>query len=186
MADVSGHGASSAFVTVYLKTLVSGFISNFNHGNDQILINPAQVLRRINRVLIREDLGKYLTLFYGILDSEEEKLTYSAGGQYPFPLLKTKEETRYIRKKGPPVGLMSIAEYQNSELDLPEVFSLLLCSDGVLDLLKAGDTAEKEQTLLDLYSRNETLEKLSKAMDLGIEKSLPDDITLLMIRRDSR
>jgi len=183
IADVSGHGASSAFITVYLKTLISGFITNKTHNIDETVLHPSRVLDRINHVLLREALGKYLTITYAIIDTQENTLTFSTGGLFPFPLFFDGEKTEYLRMKGPPVGLMKLATFRDTSIDLPPRFSLFFCSDGILEYMPESTIEQQEQNLLDLFSRYRTIPEISGALKIRNESSLPDDITFLLIRR---
>ena len=68
IADVSGHGASSAFVTVLLKNLTYRLKRNLKRGSSQDLFNPVKVLERINQELLDTDCGKHLTIVYAVLN----------------------------------------------------------------------------------------------------------------------
>ena len=54
MADVSGHGVASAFVTVYLKRFVSSYYERYQRGNANTLLDPAAMLSTLNSELLRE------------------------------------------------------------------------------------------------------------------------------------
>jgi serine phosphatase RsbU (regulator of sigma subunit) len=62
MADVSGHGVSSAFVTVLLKTYMSGYLEDFWQQKDDVILNPERVLAGLNQTLLENHLDKYLTI----------------------------------------------------------------------------------------------------------------------------
>ena len=84
-ADVSGHGASSAFVTVLLKYLCNRWLSEWDGQKPEDL--PPDWLTAMNRELQGTDIGKHATLFVGVIDHEERTLHYSLGAQLPMPLL---------------------------------------------------------------------------------------------------
>ncbi|MDP4790099.1 MAG: response regulator, partial [Haliea sp.] len=52
MADVSGHGSSSAFTTVLLKNLFARKRSDFLHRDDNTLMSPVAMLKRANEELL--------------------------------------------------------------------------------------------------------------------------------------
>lgn len=185
IADVSGHGASSAFITVYLKSMISGFIGSYNHNGIQLILKPDELLGVINQTLIKEDLGKYLTIFYGLIDKETNELHYSTGGQFPFPVLMTRTEKKFIRFKGPPVGLLKIARYKEASIELPKEFSLIFMSDGILEILKDKPLKEQEMELLDKLTFDSTVSTFIDNIGIKKNRSLPDDITILNIRRQS-
>lgn len=183
MADVSGHGTSSAFITIYLKSMISGFIGSYNHNDVNLIMNPAKLLNVINQNLIKENLGKYLTIFYGLINLETNTLRFSTGGQFPFPVFIDKKQKRFLEIKGPPVGLLKIAKYKENVFDLPDNFSLTFMSDGILEILKDKTLKDQEKLILDIMSLNTSVKDLIEEIGIETLKSLPDDITILNIRR---
>jgi phosphoserine phosphatase RsbU/P len=185
IADVSGHGASSAFITVYLKSMISGFIGSYNHNNVSLILKPDQLLNVINQALIKEDLGKYLTIFYGLIDLKTDILHFSTGGQFPFPIFIDEDGKKFLQIKGPPVGLLKIAKYKKESIQLPARFSIMFMSDGILEILKDKSLKEQEQELLASLTMETSVPDLIEKIGIRNGKSLPDDITILNIRRNS-
>ena len=183
IADVSGHGASSAFITIYLKSMISGFIGSHNHNNVNLILKPDQLLNVINHALIKEDLGKYLTIFYGLIDLKSDTLHFSTGGQFPFPIFINKNEKKFLEIKGPPVGLLNVAKYKKTSIQLPKEFSIMFMSDGILEILKDRSLREQEAQLLSMLSLETKVSDLVKKIGINPGKPLPDDITILNIRR---
>ena len=146
LADVSGHGSSSAFVTVLLKFMTTRLLYERRklEGQGRIEFKPSDVLGHINRSLISCKLGKHVTMLGGVIDEQDQTLTYSIGGHLPLPVIYADGEAHYLTGKGRPVGLFEDAEYQDQTIPLPERFSLTLCSDGVLDCLQGATLKEKE------------------------------------------
>ncbi len=89
IADVSGHGVSSAIVTVLLKNFVDNALEKFRLENNPMILKPEAVCKRLNEELIRENFGKYLTMFYGIIDTETNRLYFTNCGQFPYPYYHT-------------------------------------------------------------------------------------------------
>ena len=105
MADVSGHGASSAFVTVLMKNLTARMRSEYNRYNDVGILHPADFLAQANAELLGTAIGKHATLFYGVLDVQKNQLTYSVAGALPLPILISDGQARYLEGEGAPIGL---------------------------------------------------------------------------------
>src|SRR5690606_33862090 len=149
LADVSGHGASSAFVTVLLKFMTTRLQYEQRKLREQgpIDFQPSDVLGHINRSLISCRLGKHVTMLGRVIDEQRQTLTYSIGGHLPLPILVADGKAHYLQGKGRPVGLFEEAQYQNHEIPLPQTFSLTLCSDGVLDCVEGTTLKEKEDRL---------------------------------------
>lgn len=185
LADVSGHGASSAFVTVLLKFMTTRLLYESKRNGTLPEFKPSDVLGHINRGLLDCKLGKHVTMLGGVIDETTGTLAYSIGGHLPLPVLHTPEETRFLVGKGLPVGLFQEATYNDHQMDLPERFSLTLFSDGIFDLLPGDNLKEKEHSLPDYVRRaGGTLAGLSEALDLASVTEMPDDIALLVLSRN--
>ncbi|MWV18389.1 SpoIIE family protein phosphatase [Pseudomonas sp. L-22-4S-12] len=185
LADVSGHGASSAFVTVLLKFMTTRLLYESRRGGVLPEFKPSDVLGHINRGLINCKLGKHVTMLGGVIDEQSGKLTYSIGGHLPLPVLYSDGQARYLEGRGLPVGLFEEAVYSDLEMDLPEAFSLTLLSDGILDLLPGETLKDKETVLPQLVcSAGGTLDGLRQVFGLANLGEMPDDIALLVLSRN--
>lgn len=184
MADVSGHGASSAFVTVLLKNLAARLRSRYTHTGEDTILSPAKILDKANKELLSLDLGKYVTMLVGVLDTQNNTLLYSIAAHMPLPILSTGKEAFYLKGKGKPVGLFADAEYEEYSFDLPESFSLALFSDGILEILPRTTLEEKEAYLLDLFHDSLLpLGAVSAKLQLNEVKDAPDDIAVMIVSR---
>ena len=147
LADVSGHGASSAFVTVLLKFMTTRLLYESRRNGTLPEFKPSEVLAHINRGLINTKLGKHVTMLGGVIDLEKNCLTYSIGGHLPLPVLFVDGQASYLEGRGLPVGLFDDASYDDRVMELPPSFSLSLFSDGILDVLPGATLKEKEALL---------------------------------------
>lgn len=184
LADVSGHGASSAFVTVLLKFMTTRLLYESRRSGTLREFKPSEVLDHINRGLINCKLGKHVTMLGGVIDESTNTLTYSVGGHLPLPVLYCDGQARYLEGRGLPVGLFEEATFEDRELQLPERFSLTLFSDGILDLLP-GDTLKAKEAILPLMvgQAGGSLEGLRQVFGLANLGEMPDDIALLVLSR---
>jgi sigma-B regulation protein RsbU (phosphoserine phosphatase) len=181
---VSGHGVSSAFVTVMLKSYMSRYRELYRQNRDKGILNPAETLSRLNREIFGCHMDKYLTMFYGVIHWPNNQLRYSSGGQFPFPILFDGEQASYLGKKSLPVGLFDFASYQIESLDLPRWFAMVLISDGILETLPQTTLRDKQAFLLDRIQNTELdIENLIQVLGLDCAGPLPDDVTLLLVTR---
>ena len=190
-ADVSGHGASSAFVTVLLKYLANRWQGEWDGTAPEAL--PPRWLNDLNRELLDTGIGKHATLFVGVIDLERRYLHYSLGAQLPMPLLVADGEVRPLSGEGMPVGLFPGADYPSLGCSLPENFRLWLCSDGVLECLPGETLDMRLRELEQRVLASETLEDLRASLALGhlasgddvgmntAIEALPDDLTIMML-----
>lgn len=185
LADVSGHGASSAFVTVLLKFMTTRLMFESRRGGTLPEFKPSEVLGHINRGLINCKLGKHVTMVGGVIDEHTGLLTYSIGGHLPLPVLYTPEKVGYLEGRGLPVGLFNEATYTDHVLELPEQFSLTLFSDGILDLLPGETLRDKEAALPEIVkAAGGGLDGLRQKFGLATLGEMPDDIALLVLSRN--
>ena len=182
MADVSGHGASSAFVTVLMKNLTARMRSDYSrHGNDGIL-HPAEFLAQANAELLGTGIGKHATLFYAVLDTQNNRLTYSVAGALPLPILIADGEARYLEGQGAPVGLFEQTNYQETAVDLPDKFRFMMFSDGILEVLEQDSLAKKEAFLLSEAPKLKAdIESIFDGFNVDESQQYPDDIALLVV-----
>tara|TARA_R110002033_G_scaffold44347_4_gene87008 strand:+ start:10338 stop:11528 length:1191 start_codon:yes stop_codon:yes gene_type:complete len=188
LADVSGHGSSSAFVTVLLKFMTTRLMYEQRkaESSGRIEFKPSDVLSHINRSLIACNLGKHVTMLGGVIDEQQQTLTYSIGGHLPLPVIFADGEASYLQGRGRPVGLFEDAEYQDEVIDLPAQFSLALCSDGVLDCLVGTTLKEKEARLPQLFAESGgALRGLMAGLGIDPNKTMPDDISVLVLGRNA-
>ncbi len=190
LADVSGHGSSSAFVTALLHHL-SVTMSRRHEKNANLNAPPSEILSYFNRELLAVGMEKYVTMFLGIINTQAGELTYSVAGHLPMPILCSaknnnhNDDVRYLEGTGMPLGIISEVEYYNYNIKLPESFSLCLFSDGILEILPVNGLLQQEDCLLNLVREgNTTLEKMSKALHLDTLKEVPDDIAIMTISKN--
>ncbi|MDP4546257.1 MAG: fused response regulator/phosphatase [Marinobacter sp.] len=183
IADVSGHGASSAFVTVLLKNLTNRLKRNLRRQSSDDIMHPQRILERINSELMDTGLGKHVTVFVGIITLSERTLSYAVGAHFPMPILSFEGgETRFLEGSGLPVGLFDEPEWELYEVKLDRPFRLLLFSDGILEVIPDKSLDEKERTLLELVSGgSHTIASLSEALGLKSISELPDDIAIVSV-----
>jgi serine phosphatase RsbU (regulator of sigma subunit) len=185
MADVSGHGAASAFVTVMLRTLMIQYRDALWQSIDDSILHPQQILQRLNRDLCRQNLDKHLTLFYGVIDLERNSMLYSNGGQFPYPLHYDGYEVRALECPGRPLGLFEDAEYRVWQHYLPEECVLVLVSDGVLELMPEDTMLKRYSALLmGTQGMDQVVDEMTAGLEVLADKHLPDDIAFLVMSRN--
>ncbi|MEZ6838620.1 two-component system response regulator RssB [Pseudomonas aeruginosa] len=185
LADVSGHGASSAFVAVLLKFMTTRLLYESRRNGTLPEFKPSEVLAHINRGLINTKLGKHVTMLGGVIDLEKNSLTYSIGGHLPLPVLFVEGQASYLEGRGLPVGLFDDATYDDRVMELPPSFSLSLFSDGILDVLPGATLKEKEASLPEqVAAAGGTLDGLRQVFGLANLAEMPDDIALLVLSRN--
>jgi phosphoserine phosphatase RsbU/P len=181
LADVSGKGLGAALCT----NLLQGALSAMSLGTD-----PARVFNHVNRFLCdHAEIGRYATMFFGILDDQGHLEYINAGHPSPF-LIRNGVAEDVFTEGSYPVGLVPEAEYTTVCLKLEPGDTLLLFSDGVTE---AMDPAEQlfgvprlKEVLMGAGKQTPLDELQTKVLD-AVENfahgaSQADDLTLLLVR----
>lgn len=182
--DVSGHGAASAFVTIYIKGFFDKYVEKYKTGEDGLVLDPAKLLKKLNAELIDEQLDKYLTIFSGIISQKENTLLYVNAGHFPYPVLSCIEDQKFLESTSSPVGMFKFTEFKNSKLDLPEMYTIFCSSDGLLDIMPDQDLKEKQNELNKILdNRFFEIAEIVNYFNLNELEEVPDDITMLLIKK---
>ncbi|MDH4041922.1 MAG: fused response regulator/phosphatase [Gammaproteobacteria bacterium] len=184
MADVSGHGSSSAFATVLLKNLFARKRSDYLRLLDDSILSPVAMLKLANKELLGLAVGKFATMVVGLLDMARNTLRYSVAGHLPQPVLVSRSGARYLRGEGTAVGIMEDAIYEEHLIDLPDSFMLALFSDGILEILPPRNLIEKEKYFLEVFEQtSESPQQLVTRLGLDRVETAPDDIAALFVSK---
>ena len=187
LADVSGHGASSAILTVLLKSLTRSIVAdNPFEANMPIAIDD--MMERLNEEILEFDVDKHLTMFIGLISADRRRLNYCVGGHYPMPVICQGDQLDYLPGLGSgfPLGLFEGAEYDLFRYELEEQFTLMLCSDGVLEVLPNANDVDQQAMFLDvLREQGCHIPGLISGLQLDHSQQVPDDIAVLSIKGGS-
>ncbi len=186
LADVSGHGSSSAFVTIWLKHLVSRMVREEGLFGDEesFATGSNHLLQTVNREIKETRLNHHLTFFVGVIDTHTQLMNYSVAGHLPMPILKTAVACQYLDGIGKPVGIFKDVTWNVYQRQLPEVYTLSCFSDGVLEILPSDTIQEKEAHLLQKVAESTgSLESICNTLHVKDNGETPDDIAILTIAR---
>ncbi|MCW8999651.1 MAG: response regulator [Kangiellaceae bacterium] len=185
IADVSGHGAAAAFVTMTLKSLINQPLRHFRTGENDAIIDPAKFMDYLNKELISANLGKHITIFYAVIDCFENIMTFSVAGQYPAPIIFNRGKANLLNNCGFPVGLFEWANYQNEKMMVASDFKLLMVSDGWLELVSGKSGPAGESFLYDYVMENSIdIATLMKPVKQYPNDTMPDDITVFIVQKE--
>ena len=180
IADVSGKGLGAALLT----TMLQGALSGMTMGAD-----PVRVFNHINNFLCEHaEVGKYATMFFGVLSRDGDLQYINAG--HPSPLLLRRGELAEPFTEGfTPVGLIAGVDYQSACVKLQSDDTLILFSDGVTEAVDPDDELYGVPRLREALAGccDSSLDHLQKLVFDSVTKfsrgaSQADDITLLLVR----
>jgi phosphoserine phosphatase RsbU/P len=180
IADVSGKGLGAALLTPMLQ----GALSAMTIG-----VEPERLFHHINGFLCEHaEVGRYATLFFGILDREGELEYLNAG--HPSPLLLRRGEVRELFTEGSfPLGLVPEAKHSVARATLQPGDTLILFSDGVTEAADPDEEMFGVSRLRGLLAgqHDAPLARLQETIVKSVERftrgmSQADDVTLLLVR----
>ena len=180
IADGSGKGLGAALLT----TMLQGALSGMSMGAD-----PGRVFNHINNFLCdHSEVGKYATMFFGVLSRDGDLQYINAGHPSPL-LLRGGELAEPFTEGSTPVGLVPGANYQAACVKLQTDDTLILFSDGVTEAADPDDELFGVPRLREVLAgcNDSPLDRIQKAVFDSVEKfsrgaSQADDITLLLVR----
>jgi serine phosphatase RsbU (regulator of sigma subunit) len=184
LADVAGPGAASAFITAILTTLVAKHRESFSTRSDRTILDPVQLLKRLDSDLSAQRLEKHVTMFYGVLHGRSGRLVYANAGAFPFPLLANGDQVSELEVAGRPLNLPGRAGFGGGEATLGPEGRLLIASDGVLELSPKETHRARRDSLSRILAHARDLKAVLDALGLGEKSELSDDVALLFVSRE--
>jgi sigma-B regulation protein RsbU (phosphoserine phosphatase) len=185
LLDVAGHGLKAALPSVsVLNLLRSRALPNINYHQ------PSDVLRALNATFqMSYQNDKYFTIWYGVYNRSQGKLTYASAGHPPAILISDNNGSQEIKKlktPGMPVGMFPEAIYLDESCPIQDFSSLYIFSDGVYEILQPDGTVWGLEPFIDLLSDNKAAtdsldEILNFVKHLNSGEVFDDDFSLLKV-----
>jgi serine phosphatase RsbU (regulator of sigma subunit) len=183
VADVSGKGMPAALLMSSLQARVQMLLETEP--------DPASAVSTLNRNLAeRCPLGRFITLFYGLLDTSSGKLLYSnAGHNYPI-VVRANGEVDQLTNSGMVMGILPTSSYDLNEVTLKAGDLLALYSDGVTEACTPDQQEFGESGLAEFLKAHhaepcsDIVESLAQRVRGWCGTSaFPDDFTVVLARR---
>jgi PAS domain S-box-containing protein len=176
VGDVVGHGLRAAAIMGQLRNAFRAY--GLAEGS------PAEVMARVNRLVISGEEEAMATVLYLVLDRETGEVSFASAG-HPPPLVLSSDGSSFLEGgRAVPVGAAEPGIFRESTAVLPPGASLLLYTDG---LVERRDTPFEQRlgALADAAGRGE--EGLEQLCDSVLERVLgqdepTDDVALLAVR----
>lgn len=182
IADVCGHGVSSALITTFLKAAAKDLSQN--------LEDAAQLLNRLNQKLIPVlPLGMFVSAFYLVIDTEGHELHFSNGG-HPLPLFfDAKSDTVVeLEVEGRLLSVTQDSVYQTRTVGYASGDKVFLFTDGLYEIENSSGEYLGDQEVRRIIFENRTLparmivEKLMETVySFAGTQELNDDVNVIGI-----
>ncbi|NJL43529.1 MAG: PP2C family protein-serine/threonine phosphatase, partial [Pseudanabaena sp. SU_2_4] len=134
LLDTSGHGVGAALLSIsVLNLLRSQSLSEVD------LSDPSSVMAELNRKFQMNQHGdKYFTMWYGVYNKAEQRLTYASAGHPPALLIPQAStgnaRVQKLESLSMPVGFFLNASFTNDECCIEPGSKLYVFSDGVYEI----------------------------------------------------
>jgi Serine phosphatase RsbU, regulator of sigma subunit len=190
LLDVCGHGVGAALLSVsVLNALRSQSLPQTDFRK------PDQVLTALNKAFpMDQQNGKFFTIWYGVIDRQERKMSYSGGGHPPAVLLSGNSNDSLkltaLKGDGLMVGAVDGIEYDAKSVDLAPVNRLYLYSDGAIEIHLPDGTTWTTAGFLEFMGKpapaGTTLvdHLVTHITALGNSDSFADDVSILEVLYD--
>jgi sigma-B regulation protein RsbU (phosphoserine phosphatase) len=184
LADVTGKGLPAALLMANTQATI--------RGQSMITSSPAKSVANANRLLHHNtSMGKFVTLFYGLLDCHKFKINYcNAGHDHPMLFRNGKLHDR-LTIGGLVLGFLPEYDYQENEISLNKGDVLVIYSDGVTEAMNEKEEEFGEERVQNIVENNyhlsakEIVDKIvAEVRDYAGKVPQSDDITLIVIRRN--
>lgn len=189
IGDVSGKGLPAAFY----MTLTKGIFQSSVNTN----LSPKDALIKINRLLKNSlEPGTFVTMYYGVLDYANHKLTYARAGHEPAIYYDSeRNKIDFLKPNGIGLGIKSGSVFEknieNRELVMNKNDVLIFYTDGFTDARNNMRDDFGRKRLLNFVSENK--EKPSRELIDDLLKDVAkfegqiqqyDDMTIISIKRN--
>lgn len=182
VADVIGKGIPAALCMSMIKYAMDSLPESRNH--------PSYVLENLNRVVEQNvDITMFITMFYGIYDTNTHEFTYSSAGHEPGFYYSAKENTFHdIDPTGLVLGVDKSKKYKEYKKQIEINDMIILLSDGVTETKTEGRFIERKeitQLIRDHMhlSAQDLVDYVYKELERMQEFELRDDFTLIILKR---
>lgn len=147
IADVTGHGPSSALLMVACKTMLTTLIDTG--------IPLEERVRRLNEYMIHHSVAsQFITFFHAEIDTRAKTLRYCNAGHNP-PMLLSPAETplEKLAPASPPLGILSCTFEAETTAFMPGT-KLVMYTDGVTEAANAAGELYEERRLESLLTEH--------------------------------
>lgn len=174
IADAVGHGVPAALMTMIIcRSLTTKIIT----GNTYRIIEPSEVLTRLNRDMIRRQgrTTRFATAAYGIVNCRSRIMRFAGAGHPPPLLIRADGSSRLLETSGGLLGVFEDESYEQIDVELAVNDRFLLHSDGFEQAFPSPKADSYEQRL--------PTERYRQEFQRLIEQSTPKEMIGAIGRR---
>ncbi len=181
VADVSGKGVPAALFMAVAISYIRAYSSKE--------LSSSEIINKVNNALCKNnETNMFVTMFFGILDLNTNKLSYVSAG-HPKPYLFSSNNIALLTSKNNPVvGAMENMEFNSFSITLNKGDKLFIYTDGVNEAFSKNGEQFGEDRIKDVLhlskdiNPQQLLHDIKTAID-NFCKGEPqsDDITMMLL-----
>jgi phosphoserine phosphatase RsbU/P len=181
IADVAGKGLPAALLMSSLHATLKPTIAQ--------RLAPRELCHRLNRILCDlMPVGKFISLFYAVLDSVDNRLTYCNAGHNPPLLIRPDGTSAELKTAGAVLGHFPHWLYEQGEVQMRSGDKLLLFTDGLVEACNEDEELFGENNLIRIVRENpsssaeELMGLLTRAASRHSGEHFQDDASLIVLK----
>ena len=193
LIDVSGHGISSAMVTVSVHQSLSRHTGQLVKRPTERppfyeITSPRRVLQELETEYPFERFEEFFTISYLLINPHTGHLRYSNAGHLPPLLLRRDGRVERLNAGGTVIGVGNLVDFEEGETRLNPGDRLFMYTDGITEHFDETGEAYGEERFLEqlLSQRDKLLDDVTQNALIAMREfggsTLPiDDVTLIGI-----
>ena len=182
IADVSGKGAGAALLMANLQASLRALAPSE--------IPLGEKVSRINNLIFQNTaMDKFITFFYGELDTTKNTFTYCNAGHNPPYKVSRDGKVVELMVGGIVLGMMADMIFETATVVLTPGDRVVLFTDGITEAMNSKEEEFGENRVKELVQKNPTFsaKALMEAIVTGVkdfsgEITHADDITMVVIK----
>jgi sigma-B regulation protein RsbU (phosphoserine phosphatase) len=181
IADVAGKGMPAALLMSSLQAALQPLIAQ--------KLSPGELCQRLNRILCDVmPIGKFISFFYAVLDSVENRLTYCNAGHNPPLMIRADGASSELSAEGAVLGQFPDWQYRQSELQIGDGDRMLLFTDGLVEACGSDDEPFGEENVIRVARENrqcsarDLMEALMRKASEHCGGHFQDDASLIVLK----
>jgi phosphoserine phosphatase RsbU/P len=184
IGDVAGKGLPAALL---MASLQASFRAHASAN-----LQPEALVARLNEAVVQNSMSnKFISFFYGDLNTDTGHMRYTNAGHNPPILLRASGEVDRLEVGGMILGVLPDQVYQAAEVTLQPGDVLVLFSDGITESQNEEEEQYGEERLIEMLKTclNEPAEEIRGRAEDAIGTFVAgapqfDDITLTVVKRN--
>jgi sigma-B regulation protein RsbU (phosphoserine phosphatase) len=179
IGDVAGKGISAALLMANLQAAFRAFAT--------AEASPATVCTKLNAFLCANVAsGRFITFFYGVLNSEDRTLVYENAGHCPALRIGSNGTSEMLNGEGAVLGVLPGWEYKDTRVALSAGDRIVFYTDGICEAEAPGGDDFGEKRLIDAAGSDSssalaTQQGIMRAVTEFCKGNFRDDATLVVV-----